>query len=668
MPQPTTSTSTVYTANPEHARYLDAGGSVHDVWDNPTPLRVTEYLVHGTPHGGGLCTPRDHWGHTVGAPDSQIVAEWRTHVQDSLPPIDYTRHLALQGTAGNPARNNEFFSCGLDERTVAPPPHCPCRACTYQAVRLARGWGIVSLSSVPPTPCPCDTCMLTRGLRATDHQAPDGDRLYLDARGGWDTTQLVGQRVAPTSLYEFVLDQPHQRPDMEYPCQAYGDDRRGANNNGQCGCRDCQGERLGWVPVHPGRRPGWVHEYRYAEGSAGCYRCGDTDTPLIDIHTDRSQTAAYGVDAGCIVRGGFLRCSLCDLWYRGSSFEAPHNGEYGRQCEGCWRDTAQTCGAECGEYLGDTAHGEEPYTCPSYEDGEPYHSQDCHDDHCDEDECVEGAPTPRSVSDQRALIHPYGYTPLRWVKRGTGPLYYGVELEIDHGTQDRYDTAAAMLEHSDSESLYYITQDGSLDNGFEITTHPMSIDAILNDVPWDTIARIAVDAGYKSHDAGTCGLHVHFSKAGLGSGHDEIETTISNLIVFSWRHWHRLVRLARRDSTWASPNIDQGEDGAYGDCPRSEVQDKIDKGKIKGQDHGSALNLSNTHTVEFRMPRGTLRVATIRATIQLVDAMVRFAKATPYASMLDATWQDFEAYVAELGHPELVEYLSARMSDYRGGA
>lgn len=242
-------------------------------------------------------------------------------------------------------------------------------------------------------------------------------------------------------------------------------------------------------------------------------------------------------------------------------------------------------------------------------------------------------------------IHDYGYRPDP-IFLGTGPRYMGVELEIDGGDGTGED-ARQLLAHSEDEGLFYIKHDSSLDSGLEVVTHPASLEYHMTRMPWDAITRTSREMGYRSHQAGTCGLHVHVSRAALGRNAKAQDLTISRLLVLMWRHWPRLWSFSRRTS-------DQWCQQQY---PGHKVT-RHDLDSAKAQGRYTALNLTNRDTVEFRLFRGTLRMGTLKASLQLVDVLVDVARTRSIAWIAKSTWLD----IVEMAfhHPELMEYLDTR--------
>ena len=78
-------------------------------------------------------------------------------------------------------------------------------------------------------------------------------------------------------------------------------------------------------------------------------------------------------------------------------------------------------------------------------------------------------------------------------------MYMGVELELDRGGEiDSNAERLLDIANADCTKLY-IKRDGSLDEGMELVTHPMSLDYHCNEMPWEDICHEAVVMGYRSH-------------------------------------------------------------------------------------------------------------------------------------------------------------------------
>ena len=233
---------------------------------------------------------------------------------------------------------------------------------------------------------------------------------------------------------------------------------------------------------------------------------------------------------------------------------------------------------------------------------------------------------------------------------GSGPRYFGVELEVD-GAGENHSNARQILNLANAmEERVYIKRDGSLESGMEIVTFPMGIDYQCNHMPWADILTLLKKMGYTSHNAGTCGLHCHISRDALGDTIEEQEDVIARILYFFEKHWNELVRFSRRTQNqmerWASRY-------GYHDSPKDIL--KRAKGSFARY---SCLNLCNDSTVEFRFARGTLKLNTLIATLQLIDRICDVAMYLSDEELKMLTWSSF---VAGCSHQkELVQYLKER--------
>ncbi len=236
------------------------------------------------------------------------------------------------------------------------------------------------------------------------------------------------------------------------------------------------------------------------------------------------------------------------------------------------------------------------------------------------------------------------------VFHGKGLRHFGVELEIDGGGTDRYNAEKLLnIANDDAENLY-IKTDGSLDEGLELVTHPMTLTYRLNEMPWAAVLHKAQEMDYLSHAAGTCGLHVHISRLAFGCTYEQQEASIARLLYFVEKFWAELLRFSRRTQSqmnrWAA---------RYG--MKLTPTDQMCHAKNSCARRYTAVNLTNSDTVEIRMFRGTLKLNTLKATLQMVNHLVEVAVSMSDCQVQDMSWFDF---LDEIKKPELIQYLKER--------
>ena len=289
-------------------------------------------------------------------------------------------------------------------------------------------------------------------------------------------------------------------------------------------------------------------------------------------------------------------------------------------CESCFDEDYVRC-ADCDRIL----RRDRVY----WDDDDAYCSS-CWEDHC-------------------SVIHEYSYTP-DLVFHGKGLRHFGVELEIDGGGTDRYNAEKLLnIANANAENLY-IKTDGSLDDGLELVTHPMTLTYHLNEMPWAEVLRKAQSMDYLSHAAGTCGLHVHISRLAFGCTYEQQEAAIARLLYFVEKFWAELLRFSRRTqgqmNRWAA---------RYG--IRLTPSEQMNHAKNSCAGRYTAVNLTNADTVEIRMFRGTLKLNTLKATLQMVNHLVEVAVSMSDTAVQELSWFDFLGDVTE---PELIQYLKER--------
>ena len=147
------------------------------------------------------------------------------------------------------------------------------------------------------------------------------------------------------------------------------------------------------------------------------------------------------------------------------------------------------------------------------------------------------------------FIHDYSFKP-EPIFYGDSNRYFGVELEIDcGGHDDSHADELADIANSYNKQRIYIKHDGSLNDGMEIVTHPMTLEYHQNEMPWSDIMSKAVSLGYRSHKTSTCGLHIHVNRSSFGNTREEQEECISRVLFFVERFWQELLKFSRRSAS-----------------------------------------------------------------------------------------------------------------------
>lgn len=320
--------------------------------------------------------------------------------------------------------------------------------------------------------------------------------------------------------------------------------------------------------------------------------------------------------------------TICDNCHKRIWRENAEGDSYTTLCSDCYNYNYTNC-EDCGRLIhNDDAH---------YEDDDsdvPY----CYD-------CFQKL--------EAYAIKSYSYKP-EPIFYGSGELFMGVELEIDKGGEENLNAQTLLDIANYPDERIYCKHDGSINDGFEIVSHPMSLDYHINEMNWLDIFNKAAAMGYRSHNTATCGLHIHVSRSAFGETLDEQDTSIGRVVFFVEKHWNELVRFSRRNidnlNRWAA---------RYATISNT-TQETYKKAKDKNMGRYVAVNLENYSTIEFRLFRGTLCYKTFVATLQLIEQICTTAIRYSDKELEEMSWCDWVSNTSKSDKPELIEYLKSK--------
>ena len=221
---------------------------------------------------------------------------------------------------------------------------------------------------------------------------------------------------------------------------------------------------------------------------------------------------------------------------------------------------------------------------------------------------------------------------------GEGPKFFGLELECDgsdaEGSED--DVRSIFEGHMDR---FYFNSDGSLDNGFEAITHPMSPSEMLK-IDWEQITTEMLDRGY-DNDRDTAGIHIHISRRFFNG-----EKNIGRLVRMFSENYSDMIKFARRPRY----NAERWADRVQGSS-RKYAMDFYESARRSGR--YVAVNLQNYETVEIRLFHSLASRQHIMACIQLTDVLTDMANLDRYTF----GWDIVNKRAKDKGYTELQEQL-----------
>lgn len=345
-----------------------------------------------------------------------------------------------------------------------------------------------------------------------------------------------------------------------------------------------------------------------------CYHCNanGNDTDLFEV------ASGEFVCRDCL-SSFYEQCEHCGKYsYFDNMFT--YNGDY--YCEDCRDDLFVSC-ERCGDdYLADGLE---------YVEGYRYLCEHC-----------------REYLDSNVI---QGYSHTQFYPNNDDNFYsefgentkqfFGIELEIG-GNGERYDCAKAI--RNLNPAFFILKSDSSIPGeGFEIVSKPATYKYHYNHY-WDDVCRLSREHGFKSHNIRNCGLHIHISR--------DFFSNDKEALVKLWEIFHNnqtwLERFSRR-------NMDDLNNWA-------KFKDKYDVDYLKDngyENHSGryqAINNNPSHTIEFRLFRGTLKYNTFIATLQFTKYICDYVNTHSLSDCekLILSQADFSEY------SELVQYINER--------
>ena len=321
-----------------------------------------------------------------------------------------------------------------------------------------------------------------------------------------------------------------------------------------------------------------------------------------------------------IVDSWMFFCNECFSWCTDCGDPVENDNLYGSRCEDC-DSNYSTC-----HHCGDQFHDDVLYyveeisemTCQNCVANSNNFLR-CPDSNniyvADSDHWLDCEPvTVFGARPARRLVENYSFKPnpnFFQLPSETTETFFGVELEIEapngSTSSEIYDAGAKLIKDT-LKDLVYLKQDGSLNYGFEIVTHPFTFEWYKANLKTDFMRELS-GMGFKSWDAKTCGIHVHISrKAFKDSAH------VWRFVQLFLKNKTEWVKLAGRNSKrWSSFDPD-----------RLPILDILKK--KKNPERYCAVNLCNYDTLEIRIFRGSLNETRFRSAIELVAGAVDYTR------------------------------------------
>ena len=321
-------------------------------------------------------------------------------------------------------------------------------------------------------------------------------------------------------------------------------------------------------------------------------------------------------------------------------------------CEACWSDDAVNC-----------------HSCDYSINVEYAHY---HDDEYMCSSCIENA--EQSIRDytDNPEIRFYEFNRekneiLRTADQKKIP-YYGVELEVEENDGNKY-AVAEDISHYGGGNFLWCKADSSLENGFEICSHPMTFEAWENFDIYRSVLKYRGEV--ISFNTTTCGIHIHMNRSAFSDLH------VLKFMTFIHEYKKLTHFISQRKRMSEYNQYSQFQEGSV-----RRVQNQMFhniKGKKEDIKQGKNImsyctlttgqkyvpvNLGHRDTIEIRVFKGNLREVSFRKNIEFLDALYYWTKITPL-TQLDI--KKFGEYTMDnrKKYPNLIKYIDERMDGWK---
>ena len=426
-----------------------------------------------------------------------------------------------------------------------------------------------------------------------------------------------------------------------------------------------------------------------------CSKC-DKLTPLYENGlNDAANDVFYCEECVCV-------CEECtDVYLEEDLFWMEGRNHY--VCEGCRDDYYFFC-EDCGEW----DHLDDSYLTTSDE----YVCTGCREDHyifcdgCDRifrdyEEAVEhnGSTYCENCGRYyvtRLNVKGYGFKPSpkfhtlkrKNIENGHNTTY-GLEIEVElrEGIESEEANEVIQEMKKDGGSLFYFKEDGSLNNGFEIVTHPFTFN-FAKDFDWSCIGKH--NGSVKSFRTSTCGTHIHIGREFFTS------LQLFKFCQFFYRHKEFTERVIQRTGEevrrWSqfSPNflrklkreILDRKDHPFEEWTRFKLPKPPDdyngldslryhkkSPSVRGTERYTLVNCRNEKTIEFRGFKGNIKRKRILKNIEFLDSVHNYTLSNPNV-IKDSKFKrfnDLDNYISFINSKSTYKNLNKFVSEYWKG-
>lgn len=194
-------------------------------------------------------------------------------------------------------------------------------------------------------------------------------------------------------------------------------------------------------------------------------------------------------------------------------------------------------------------------------------------------------------------------------------LYFGLEIELECNCPRRTDISSIVNKRLGN--FAYCKNDGSLKNGFEIVTEPLSYNFFLKKSShFQSVMEEITNKGAYSYKAQNTGVHIHISRAAFKTKEHLAKFASCFYLQKEYTEfiaWRQFGSYCKYDSDYRNYKT-------YTERLGSDLSGNVDS------DRYNAINFNNRNTVEVRIFKGNLKTKTILMYIQFCLAIYQYTE------------------------------------------
>ena len=226
------------------------------------------------------------------------------------------------------------------------------------------------------------------------------------------------------------------------------------------------------------------------------------------------------------------------------------------------------------------------------------------------------------------------------------PIFFGVELEIGK-ILDGYspDEMASELQEELGDFVYF-KEDGSLRYGFEIVTHPATIDYFKSSQIFEKIEKTLL---HKARAFNKGGMHIHISRKAFKD-----DNHLGRFVFFLNYHRKFCEIIAQRNSNrWAAWYNDEV-------IPDPFTPVRLTQTYNLSGDRYKAINLENKYTIEVRVFNANIYANRNLKNIEFLDAVLKFT-----AEEKNYKLDEFLDFIQKPEYVNLINFLEDRKEKWK---